>query len=198
MAAYQNLSNHYSTQNVKSDFSPINSFKSIKTAKLKFEENNVINTTSKKNDTYSSYYNINYEEGKESNSNTIKSNKTCSRINNSNKDNIKFINEFKSDIYVKKNNIKSKKLNSNEYSAIKEKSKTSIKNKISTEYNTLTDKKENDFNINNNDNNIKILRQNPSIVLNRNNLIMDDDFKTLRQNQSIVFDKKYLIKKKKN
>ena len=202
MAAYQNFSNQYSTKNVKSDFSPINSFKSIKTAKLKFEETNAINNTSKKNDTYSSYYNLNCEEGKESNSNTIKSNKTYSILNNSNKDKIKFINEFKSDIYIKKNNIKSNNLNNNEYLAIKENSKTNIKKKISNEYNTLTDKRENVFKINDNDNdndnNIKTLRQNQSIVLNRNNLIMDDDFKTLKQNQSIVFDKKNLIIENKN
>ena len=199
LASSQNFSSQYSTKNAKNDFSPFNGFKSIKTAKLKFEEeNNFINSSTKKNDTYSSYYNINCEEGKESNSNTIKSYKTYSRINNSNKDKIKFINEFKSDIYIKKNNIKSKKLNNNEYSAKKEKTKTIFTKKISTEYNTLTDKKEKNFNINNNDNNIKTLRQNQSIVLNRNNLIMDDDIKTLRQNQSIVFNKKYLIIENKN
>ena len=197
MAAYQNFSSQYSTNNIKSDFSPIDSFKSIKTAKLKFEENNVANSTTKKNDTYSSYYNINGDEGKESNSNTIKSNKTCSKIS-SNKDKIKFVNEFKSDIYVKKNNIKSKKLNNNECSALKEKSKTNIKTKIINEYNTLTDKKENDFKINNYDNNIKTLRQNQSIILNKSNLLMDNDIKTLRQNQSIVFDKKSLIIENKN
>ena len=75
--------------------SPLKNFNLVKTAKLKFDERNILTTGNKTNDT-------NNLGEKESYTNSIQSNKSSNLISGLYKNKSKFFSEIKKDIYIKK------------------------------------------------------------------------------------------------
>jgi hypothetical protein len=129
----------YSTskkENLRYDISSLNTSNSIKVTNLKFNEYNLINS-SNKNDAYSTYYNLNNFDDKDSYSNTFQSYKSYSnRFNGLNKSNFKYPNQIENDVYIKKNNLKYNNLTNKIYLSSKKKNKISFNfnNQLNKDY----------------------------------------------------------------
>ena len=121
-------SNNKKKEQEKNVLSPLKNFNLVKMAKLKFDEKNKLTSGNKKNDT-------NILDEKESYTNSIQSNKSSNLVSGLNKNKSKFFSEIKNDIYIKKNNLKSKKLNNKIYISPRKKSKCVYNsNRLNNEY----------------------------------------------------------------
>lgn len=167
--------NNKKKEHVKNVLSPLKNFNLVKTAKLKFDERNILTTGNKTNDT-------NNLDEKESYTNSIQSNKSSNLISGLYKNKSKFFSERKNDIYIKKNNIKSKQLNNNNlYISPRKKSKyiyntnsLRLNNEyynIYTESNPIKNKNIYDLNLTKN---LKTFLPDKSQFFNSNNLIIDN------------------------